>query len=74
MKSPYNSHPSHSGQQGQDTEPHFSCVVLTVIWASHSYLWCDVVWGATEGASGHAFIHVLLTHTKVSNLDVALRV
>lgn len=41
---------------------------------SHSYLWCDVVRGAAEGACGYAFIHVLLTHAKVGDLDVALRV
>lgn len=38
------------------------------------YLWCDVVWGAAEGACAHAFIHVLLTHAEVSDLDVALGV
>lgn len=41
---------------------------------SPSHLRCDVVWGAAEGACAHAFIHVLLTHAKVSNFDVALRV
>lgn len=40
----------------------------------HSHLRCDVVWGATEGACGPAFVHVLLAHAKVSDLDVALGV
>lgn len=39
-----------------------------------SHLWRDVVGGPTEGARGHAFVHVLLTHAEVSDLDVALRV
>lgn len=39
---------------------------------SHSHLRCDVVRSAAEGARGHAFIHVLLTHAEVSNFDVAL--
>lgn len=39
-----------------------------------SHLWCNVVWRAAEGACGHAFIHILLTHAKVCYLDVAFRV
>lgn len=38
------------------------------------YLWGDVVWGATEGACGNSFCHVLFTHAKVSNLDVPFTV
>ena len=39
-----------------------------------SYLGGDVVWRSAEGACVHTLVHVLLTHAKVSNLDVALRV
>lgn len=45
-----------------------------MIWTFYSHLRCDVVRGAAEGARAHAFIHVLLTHAKVGNLDVALGV
>lgn len=40
----------------------------------NSHLWRDVVRGAAEGACGHAFIHVLLAHAEIRDLDVALRV
>ncbi len=48
--------------------------ILAVILTCLSHLWCNVVWGAAEGACGHAFVHVLFTHAKVSDLDVALGV
>ena len=32
----------------------------------------DVVWGATEGLGCHPIPDVLLTHAKISDLDVAL--
>lgn len=40
----------------------------------NSHLWCDVVRGAAEGACGHAFVHVLLAHAEIRDLDVALGV
>lgn len=39
-----------------------------------SHLWRDVVRGAAEGARGHAFVHVLLAHAEIRDLDVALGV
>lgn len=40
----------------------------------NSHLWRDVVRGAAEGARGHAFVHVLLAHAEIRDLDVALGV
>lgn len=39
-----------------------------------SHLRGDVVRGPAEGACGHVFIHVLLAHPEVGNLDVAFRI
>lgn len=37
-------------------------------------LWCDVVWSATECRREPTISDVLLTHTKVSHLDVTLSI
>ena len=41
---------------------------------SGSYLRGDVIWGPAEGPGRDPIHHVLLTHPKIGNLDVALRI
>lgn len=52
----------------------YLCVFLLTGSLWHSHLWCNVVRGSAEGARVHAFVHVLLAHAEVGDLDVSLRV